>query len=413
MVSRIIKYFFIVVIMFLFAILYNERYTFVLFATVLLFPMLLFLTLMVTKRSLRLEVAVKNPILQKGEKAEVLITIQNPAIFPIAQVDIGICYYHALTNKKQKEKVYASLLGKSQQELSVELSSLYSGMLVFDLEYVRIYDLIKLFSLKTKCNQRIEIMVEPKVYELLKKEVPQNPFVYVDQDLSIRNKKGDDPSEIFSIREYQEGDKLHKIHWKLSYKQQKLMVKEYVDPLFSSAAILLELIYTSKEEQLHCMDSLLDTTVSVANWYVEQKAPMVVYWYDLERDQLCHKRIATKENIYELLPMLFTAKFYGEEGKAISEFTHMETGNNFTHMIYLSYNVNIDKVKPLKNHSPQSYVYILQLLEEKKDISKEGIDGIQAIVTEEMYSMSLNSYNLEQELLFFQERYLRGDEYDF
>ena len=412
MVSRIIKYFFIIIIMFLFAILYNVRYTFVLFATVLLLPILLLITLILVKKSLKLEVAVRNSILKKGDKAEVLISIQNPVIFPIAQIDIGICYYHALTNKKQKEKVYASLLGKSQQELSVELSSLYSGMIVFDLEYVRIYDLIKLFSLKTKCNQRIELMVEPNVYELMEKEVPQNPFIYVDQDLSVRNKKGDDPSEIFSIREYQEGDKLHKIHWKLSYKQQMLMVKEYVDPLYSSAAILLELVCTSREEQLHCMDSLLDTTMSIANWYVEQKAPMVVYWYDLVRDQLCHKRIATKENIYELLPMLFSAKFYGEEEKVVSQFTHMNTGNEFTHIIYLSYNVNIDKVKPLKNHSPQSYVYILQLLD-KLDTSMEGIDGIRATVVEDMYSMSLDSYNLEQELLLFQERYLRGDEYDF
>lgn len=412
MVSRIIKYFFIIIIMFLFAILYNVRYTFVLFATVLLLPILLLITLIIVKKSLKLEVAVRNSILKKGDKAEVLISIQNPVIFPIAQIDIGICYYHALTNKKQKEKVYASLLGKSQQELSVELSSLYSGMIVFDLEYVRIYDLIKLFSLKTKCNQRIELMVEPNVYELMEKEVPQNPFIYVDQDLSVRNKKGDDPSEIFSIREYQEGDKLHKIHWKLSYKQQMLMVKEYVDPLYSSAAILLELVCTSREEQLHCMDSLLDTTMSIANWYVEQKAPMVVYWYDLVRDQLCHKRIATKENIYELLPMLFSAKFYGEEEKVVSQFTHMNTGNEFTHIIYLSYNVNIDKVKPLKNHSPQSYVYILQLLD-KLDTSMEGIDGIRVTVIEDMYSMSLDSYNLEQELLLFQERYLRGDEYDF
>ena len=412
MFSRILKYLFVATFMFLFAVLYNERFTFVLFSAVLLFPIFLYVTLMMVKRTIKLEVKVKNPIFKKGEKAEVLITVQNQIIFPISQADIYICYYHGLTNKKHKDKVYASMLGKSQQELSVELSSEHCGMIIFYLNYIRIYDFIKLFSTRIKLNQRIELMVEPNVLELLTQEVPQNPYVYVDQDLNMQNKKGDDPSEIFAIREYQEGDKLHRIHWKLSYKQQMLMVKEYVNPLCSSVALLLELNYTSKEEQLHCMDSLLEFLVSIANWYVEQKAPLVVFWYNLEQEQLCQMRITSKESIYELLSILFTVKLYEAPEKVISQFIHMKPLNEFTHILYLSYLINIEEVKQLGIHFSQSYVYLVQLLN-IVDASKRESSEMKVSMIDNMYAMSLNSYNLKQDLLLFQERYLRGDEYDF
>ena len=42
---------------------------------------------------------------------------------------------------------------------------------------------------------------------------------------------GDDPSEIYQVREYRERDSLKDIHWKLSAREEELMVKERGFPL--------------------------------------------------------------------------------------------------------------------------------------------------------------------------------------
>ena len=42
----------------------------------------------------------------------------------------------------------------------------------------------------------------------------------------IQNRKGNDPSEIFDIREYVPGDDIRSIHWKLSSKTDTLILKE-------------------------------------------------------------------------------------------------------------------------------------------------------------------------------------------
>ena len=40
------------------------------------------------------------------------------------------------------------------------------------------------------------------------------------------NRKGDDPTEIYDIHKYQEGDQLKNIHWKLSARYQDILVKD-------------------------------------------------------------------------------------------------------------------------------------------------------------------------------------------
>ena len=38
--------------------------------------------------------------------------------------------------------------------------------------------------------------------------------------------RGYDPSELFDVREFQNGDRLQSVHWKLSARTDELMVKE-------------------------------------------------------------------------------------------------------------------------------------------------------------------------------------------
>lgn len=62
-----------------------------------------------------------------------------------------------------------------------------------------------------------------------------------DSDRFSTYKKGDDPSEIFDIREYADGDKIQRIHWKLSSKTGDLMVKEGSLPLMKEIHIFIDL----------------------------------------------------------------------------------------------------------------------------------------------------------------------------
>jgi hypothetical protein len=74
-----------------------------------------------------------------------------------------------------------------------------------------------------------------------------------------RNAKGNDTSEIFEIRNYRSGDRPQQIHWKLSAKEQELMVKEFADLTGEMFEIFLCQDFRTNAE----MDAYFDVMYSV------------------------------------------------------------------------------------------------------------------------------------------------------
>lgn len=88
----------------------------------------------------------------------------------------------------------------------------------------RQYDYFHLFYRTIKTNETLSITVFPKETKL------DNRFIH--SSLSTQNnhisvlQKGIDPTEIYDIHEYHEGDLLKNIHWKLSLKHNKILIKD-------------------------------------------------------------------------------------------------------------------------------------------------------------------------------------------
>jgi uncharacterized protein (DUF58 family) len=75
--------------------------------------------------------------------------------------------------------------------------------------------------------------------------------------VSLANSVGDS-SEFMSLRDYQQGDPLKRIHWKSFAKHGKLIVKEYQDEYFVRRALLLDTFGGDADAQL------FEAAVSVA-----------------------------------------------------------------------------------------------------------------------------------------------------
>lgn len=87
------------------------------------------------------------------------------------------------------------------------------------------YDCLNLFCIKKRCHYEIPIAIYPKRVELDFKEYAHQ-LPRVGDEVYAVNRKGDDPTEIYDIHKYQEGDQLKNIHWKLSARYQDILVKD-------------------------------------------------------------------------------------------------------------------------------------------------------------------------------------------
>lgn len=58
---------------------------------------------------------------------------------------------------------------------------------------------------------------------------------------NIPVRKGDDPSEIYQVREYRREDSLKDIHWKLTAAKEELVAKERAFPLGCAVLIWFDI----------------------------------------------------------------------------------------------------------------------------------------------------------------------------
>ena len=96
-----------------------------------------------------------------------------------------------------------------------------------------------------------------------------------DSDTYSLVKAGNDPAELFQLREYRMGDARHSIHWKLSGRWDRLIVREFGLPLSASVCFLVALHEGVRVEQA---ESVIATVLSVSEDLLAKEIPHRMGW---------------------------------------------------------------------------------------------------------------------------------------
>lgn len=138
--------------------------------------------------------------------------------------------------------------------------SKHCGCVELSAKYCKVYDFMGLFFIPIKINANLSVEVMPK---------PVKPTVLPNCDsvavLGYKPKSGGGFSDFYELRQYQNGDSIKNIHWKLSSKQDDLIVREPCQPIFRKLAV--KLIFTNDNNEndnilarfLYACDSLFDS----------------------------------------------------------------------------------------------------------------------------------------------------------
>lgn len=175
---------------------------------------------------------------------------------------------------------------------TIEYQYPHCGGYQIKIEEYKQYDSLNLFYLTNKTNSLLNITILPKMinYDInhLKNTLPdQNNTVY------SSTQKGDDPTEIYDIHEYQEGDLLKNIHWKLSMKHDKLLIKENALPLKQSISIQCH-FYNNDEDN----DSVFQYLDFFCNYLLDNDLPFL----------LCNQYITDEQHYKTVLQSLLWNK---------------------------------------------------------------------------------------------------------
>ena len=104
-------------------------------------------------------------------------------------------------------------------------NSRYAGRLTVWVEECKVYDLLQIFYLTYRMEKDAGVLVWPVFSDGEETEELYESVEGFPKENESR-KRGTEYNPDYEVREYVAGDELKSIHWKLSAKQDKLMVRE-------------------------------------------------------------------------------------------------------------------------------------------------------------------------------------------
>lgn len=370
-----IRYLLIIVFTGLLAILYNVYFMGILFITILILPFILFANLCYVYGKLSYELIPVVHIANKDETIPISIQFKNPTIFPISNLcfTISYCNSYANQNKRYIQHFNISVDKKSTTIASCNLVSQHVGNLKISIPRVRVYDYLKLFSLKKKKKGEILIAVLPIYYELTDTFMDYSSRMQVESDYFSSVKKGDDPSEVFAIREYREGDRPQRIHWKLSIKENQLMIKDFSEPMNCSVVIFADLDIPKEEELLTGVDSILECAISLSYTFIQKGQIHYLVWYDRTMGTCRRVRIVEEKDLFEAMDGLLSSGPCNDRVDLAGTYYAEYPNDQYTDLFYVTKivtQIKYDSLLLIKTLSRQ----ILHVNGVDRDVTKKGAD---------------------------------------
>lgn len=226
-----------------FHILYKGDLSFIIFAFMIVLPVVTFVITAVQTKLLKIAVSSDNTVSERGKAASVNVVLRNRALLPIAACKISGKYRCVYMSEKSEKAAYEEysisvpVKQRSEETVSITITPDHCGEVEFYIKKARISDFLGFSSLFRKINFSGKITVLPNAFPM-NAELESGVAGGLESDIFSPSKAGDDPSEIFQLREYRDGDRHNRIHWKLSSRSESFIVKELSQPVNSKIMIL-------------------------------------------------------------------------------------------------------------------------------------------------------------------------------
>lgn len=347
MLQNKIRYLAILVTAGLLAVLYNEYFMGILFLTIAVLPFLLFALLSYIYGRVSAELVSLIHVANKGESFPVSVQLNNPTIFPVSNIGITLTYSNSFSKKHYRKEFMVSIDRRAVTTVSCNLMSEHSGNLDIGLSKVKIYDFLKMFHISRKNLGEVKVAILPKFYEISEDYLANRSGRMVESDYYSQVKKGDDPSEVFAIREYREGDKPTRIHWKLSSKQDQLMIKEFSEPLNCSVLVLIDLSNPKEENVLDYMDAILECSLSIAYSFLQTGQLHYLAWFDEQLGACRRIRVVQERDLYEAVDLLLQSGPCREGLDAAASYLAEHPNDQYTDLFYVTGEVCGSKLEAL------------------------------------------------------------------
>lgn len=323
MIKGRIAYITFLMIIFFLRVFFNNYGFSVLFIVCLIFPLFSLYTAKQVNKKTSIEIKVERNIVDKNIKIPVSIIFYNATIWTVLSCRLKYNISNKFYPNNEINYLYSALPGREKRVYGFEFYPLYCGNIDFRLDEIVVYDILKIFSFKKKIDICENITILPELAS------DENEMIYSIQrqaEEEILNRAGSNTDEVIDIRSYIPGDKLQKVHWKLTAKQDELMVKEYSEEIEYKAVLFVEL-YSDKENP-EVLDNIIEASFSAASLLMK-KFELYVCWYNKNSMEIEHNIIKQESDLIQTMMEIYHTPVYEEKELAYKTYKDYQTDNEY------------------------------------------------------------------------------------
>lgn len=320
-----IAYSILLVAIIIFYIVYPDYLSFIALVFTLLLPAVLFLFTVASVSKVHAAITAEVPATSSDEAVGFQVRIKNESALPLARVKLHFIYQNLLSGEQKAETLCLPVDAHSLQTLKWSVTSPCCGKVVLRIDKLVLYDFFCLFGFAKRCNASVRVLSLPTPL-VIDAKVDLSNAADLDSDTYSKVKPGSDSSETFGIREYMPGDSPRSIHWKLSSKLDRLMVRQFSLPIPNSIFLLTELMLGDATQTFSpaVMNAILVLTCTFSQFLAENSIRHRVFWQDSSLKSLENQEVETPLELVPLLSRILEAEPYSDAPRTLEYYTKVE-----------------------------------------------------------------------------------------
>ena len=212
------------------------------------------------------------------------IAVYNRGVFPVSMAELTIRTYNRRTEKERREVLYMNLPAGKKTRCALPDAATHAGIYDIQAGEFAIYDVLHLWKRRLPAGGSAETAVYPRVFDI-SMDIGSSASSMPESERYSETRGGNDPGEVRSIREYIPGDPVRNIHWKLSEKADKLLVKELGLPVTDQFLVILDTT-SGAEFAESALDSVASVFISVMKAFLLEGLEFTAAWTDPEMNRM-------------------------------------------------------------------------------------------------------------------------------
>ncbi|MBR5512476.1 MAG: DUF58 domain-containing protein [Ruminococcus sp.] len=364
----IIRFFYAILLIaaIIFYIMYLGDFALVLLISVIAIPVFLLISLFITKKNISVELNVQSSSVQKNQSFPVQIKVENRSIFPIGKAEANIEYFNLFNCDPVNFILHMPIQARNEQNAIFQLNSKFCGILKVRCAGITIYDPLKLFKFTVGKNVGINISVMPEGHEI-SGQVVYSDKVNDESNIFSEHKPGDDPSQVFDLRNYNPGDRLNRIHWKLSSKKDEFIVKDYSLPVDVPCLIFLDLKSDNElSYKLPVLDTMIESLLSLSQFLIENEKNHTVVFYNFRTSDFTELTVTDSDSLAVAVKTLVSSIDNTALCRPFSDYFTENTNISLSSFAYISSSADSKILDYIENDIDADYKNILVVIPDEE-----------------------------------------------